>query len=134
MATNSYRAQAELQIGNRTYTLQLDTNAVAELEDTLAVTGKMAVFSVALSGSIKGLRATLWVCLRPHHPKLTLKDVGDFLDDEELFARVRDVVLPKLIEDAFPPLRGKLMPTTATPQPTSEDQAAETPATTDSDT
>jgi hypothetical protein len=70
-------------VGDEIYTLRLDVNALAEMEDALSTDDKVVtsfqVMARAERGQISALRAVMWAGLRRHHPKITLDEAGDLI-------------------------------------------------------
>ena len=84
----SLRATAQAQIDGAGYTLQLDFNAMCDLE---AVTGRngfdlLDEFEGGKSG-MTVLRAVFWAMLQTHHRGLSLEDAGNLLSADPAACR-----------------------------------------------
>lgn len=84
---NPYRGETSFDVGGKTYTLQFNSNACAELEDLLA-RGIVSIVQEIMSWSteperisLKLFRALLWAGLRKHHRGMTVEMAGDLLDE-----------------------------------------------------
>lgn len=72
------RATVDLVAGDKTYTLSLSMNALAELEamlsqSTTEILAKLKAPSVVLC------RAVLWAALRDHHRAISIAEAGELL-------------------------------------------------------
>jgi hypothetical protein len=82
---NAVKGEVEFVVGDKTYTLKLGHNARAEAEtvvgrpwgEIMTEIANPAVISYGTS------RAVLWAGLRQSHPKLSLFDVGELMDEAE---------------------------------------------------
>lgn len=79
---NRFLGEATTKVGDKSYTLRMDFNAMCEFEDA---TGRdaMGAFADMESGnaSVKDIRAIVWAALREHHPEATLTDAGAILSE-----------------------------------------------------
>lgn len=96
---NAQRGEVSLEIGETTYTLRLGRNALATAETVLGKTWPDIVRDL---DGFATQRAVLWAGLQQYHPKLSLLDVGDLMDelsDEDLIgeklAECLKVTFPK---------------------------------------
>lgn len=83
---NPKRGEVSLQIGETNYTLRLGRNALASAESVLGRTWPEIVRDL---DGFAVQRGVLWAGLQQHHPKLSLLDVGELMDelaDEDLIA------------------------------------------------
>ncbi|NRB17724.1 MAG: hypothetical protein HRU33_09210 [Rhodobacteraceae bacterium] len=80
---NSFKGEASITIGAKTWTLVCDFNAMAEFEEA---TGKdaMNAFEKAEEGgvSIADLRHMVHAFLKQHHPEATLQDAGNIMSED----------------------------------------------------
>lgn len=77
---NPHRGEVELVVGENTFKLRLSINAIVEVERTLNMTIAQVSQQMSLM-SVTVVRGLLWGALRQHHPKMTLNDVGDLIDE-----------------------------------------------------
>jgi hypothetical protein len=79
---NPLRGEVDLVVGDRTYTLRFRNNAQAEVTNLLGM-GLNSVLSAMAPGDLRPdvMRAVVWASLREHHPKITLLDVSDLIDE-----------------------------------------------------
>lgn len=87
-----FKGELKLESG---HTMKLNFNSLADLED---LTGEpaMKTFAKFETGdvSFKDIRNLFYVCLKQHHPEITIEDAGEIASFEtiqELFA----VAMPK---------------------------------------
>jgi len=80
---NPERGEVALTVGDRTYRLVLDLNALCELEDLLSTPDQAVtfgqVFLHASQYSGRHCRAIAWAALRRYHPDLSLADAADVI-------------------------------------------------------
>lgn len=81
---NRERGEVSLTVGERTYTLVLNTNAMAAIEDHLStplreVTWESFWERIA-KGSVRAIRVLLWGMARKYHPELTVEAIGELVD------------------------------------------------------
>jgi len=81
---NPERGQVALTVGDRTYTVVLDMNALCELEELLStdarsVTAGEAILQAA-RGSFRHTRALIWAALRRFHPDVSVTDAGALIE------------------------------------------------------
>lgn len=84
---NPVRGEVDLPIGETTYRLKISRNAIASAEGVLGLPWSEII---SARGSVAVARGLVWAALQRHHPKVTLLDVGDLLDelnDDELVGR-----------------------------------------------
>jgi len=81
---NVRRGEVAVESNGQTYTLVIDTNAMAEIEELLSTPEKPIAFADVLQGvtknNVRHIRAFTWGALRRHHGELTVKDAGAFID------------------------------------------------------
>lgn len=78
---NREKGEVDLQIGDETYTLSLDINAMVLVETHFSTPTKEVTFYEAFaklekSGAVRYIRAILWAALQKHHPGLPIEAVG----------------------------------------------------------
>lgn len=88
MAGNKTRGIIELPVGDATYTMQFNTNAMCALESRLADNQGIQEFLAELQAKAQAgkakfsdIRLLMWAGLTIHHPDLTEADVGQIIDD-----------------------------------------------------
>lgn len=82
--------EAVAQVGDKTYTLRLDFNALAEVEEKTGQSGLEFLDTILLSGKPRSsdLRLLCWAMLQHHHPDASMKEAGAVLsEDMEAFGR-----------------------------------------------
>jgi hypothetical protein len=81
---NHVRGEFTVTSHGERYTLVMDTNAMAEAEEALSTPEKDVGFLEVLDGvmkrRIRSCRVFVWAALRRHHPEMSMKDVGRFID------------------------------------------------------
>lgn len=82
---NREKGEIRLEVGDRTYRLVLNTNAMAIAEGAIS-TPTHDVFwdelwAKATKGSVRHLRALLFGMLQKFHPEVTLAGVGRLIDE-----------------------------------------------------
>jgi hypothetical protein len=81
---NGQRGEVSLTVSGRTYTLVLNTNAMAAIETHLSTPAKDVTWDEfwprVLRGSVRAICVLLWGMSRKHHPELTVDDVGELVD------------------------------------------------------
>jgi hypothetical protein len=101
-----------LTVGERTYTVRFDTNALASLEQLLG-TSVPEIFKRVGSGLglMVEMRAILWAGLRRHHAGITLEQAGDLIDEAggvgDVFTSLRSAIrsaIPGMEEEPADPL------------------------------
>jgi hypothetical protein len=69
---NTQMGDVPFTVGDKAYTLRLDVNALAEMEEAMSTDDKVVtsfqVMARAEKGQIAALRAVMWAGLRRHHP------------------------------------------------------------------
>lgn len=80
---NHLRGEAELRCGADTYELKFTWNAAAEYES--AMDGEPLSEALLLVAekrlSARALRAMLWAGLRKNHPRVTILEAGEIIDE-----------------------------------------------------
>jgi hypothetical protein len=83
-ATNPQTGVIKMEIDGKAYTLVLNTNVMATLEEHFSTPEKDVswdeIFTRVLRGSVKHVRALIWAMLLQHHPTLTVEQVGVLID------------------------------------------------------
>lgn len=107
---NKERGEVSFQIEGQTYTLRLDLNALCEAEAVLSTPERMVTWQQALQmaerNSLSALRAILWASLQPHHPHLSLNDVGGLIQTMGGIPGIAKT-LQEAIKNAMPAATGK---------------------------
>ena len=95
---NRFFGEATVEAGGRTWTLRLDFNAMAELEDRLGRPALDVLQEIENGkGTIKSLRAVAWCMMLEHHPEATERDAGAVLSaDTEIITRVLASAMPEV--------------------------------------
>src|SRR5262245_46601839 len=80
---NPQRGEVDVTVGDTTYTLALDLNAMCELEDVLSTPEHPISFQDVTRGMVASnmryVRAFIWATLRRHHKEITLLGVSDLI-------------------------------------------------------
>lgn len=80
---NRERGEVGMTIGSAAYTLVLNTNAMALLEDHFSRPDKEVTFDQVLArvnaGSVRHIRALVWAALHQFHPTVTIEHAGDLI-------------------------------------------------------
>lgn len=71
------KTQVELHLGGKPRVWKWNYNAIAELSEVRSATGN------PIESDVSQLRAVLWAGLVWNEPKLTLQQVGDWLDESD---------------------------------------------------
>jgi hypothetical protein len=100
---NKIKGQRSFKVGDQTYTVHFDFNALAELEDATGMTVPQISEQMQDSSciSIKFLRALTWAGLLKHHG-LSLEEVGELMsqgDMNELFLSVGEAFATSMMSD-----------------------------------
>jgi hypothetical protein len=82
---NRYKGEKEFDWRGQTYTLRFGVNEIAEAEAAFEVRGK-ALWTRLEQGSMIDMRKFLQLGLARKHPKLSLVQVGDIIDEFGLAA------------------------------------------------
>lgn len=82
---NRERGEVGLEIGGKSYTLVLNTNAMALLEDSFSTRDHEVTFDQVLArvnaGSVRHIRALVWAALHEHHPEITVPQTGNLIQE-----------------------------------------------------
>lgn len=83
---NRERGEVELIVGERTYTLVLDIDAMCALEEYFSTPTHEATWDeieqrVQRGASVRMLRALIWAMLQRHHPDVTIVESGRIVSD-----------------------------------------------------
>lgn len=93
---NREEGELSLTIKGRTYTLVLNTGAMAALEDLFSTPSQDVLWDTlwarVLRGSVRTVRGLIWAMLQTHHPDVTLKAAGQLIDDAGGFAGLTAVL------------------------------------------
>jgi hypothetical protein len=76
---NRERGEVSLSVGGETYTLVLNTNAMAAIEEAADATWD-EFWPGVMKGRVRSIRLLLWGMAQKYHPKLTVSNVGDLID------------------------------------------------------
>lgn len=80
---NRERWEVDLQMGDETYTICLDLNAMALVEDHFSTPQKEVQFHEAFAklekGGVRYIRAVIWAGLQKYHKGLSIEAVGDLI-------------------------------------------------------
>jgi hypothetical protein len=107
---NREKGEVALVIDGQTFTLVLNTNAMAEIEDQLSrLDGKdrnWDFFSARLmdpkKAGVRDGRLLRWGMTREHHPQITLADAGRMVDRAGGMGALANMLLPSAVESATP--------------------------------
>lgn len=102
---NAVKGEVDFVVGDKTFTLKLGHNARAEAETLLGKTwgeigAEITNPEAITNGTVRGV---LWASLRQFHPKLSLFDVGDMMDevgDEYVGNKLGEALLAAAPKDA----------------------------------
>lgn len=94
---NPERGELALKVGDQTYTLVLDLNAICEIEEAMSTNGQLVtiaqVFIAAAHLSTRHVRVLLWGALQRHHKGTSLEFAGSLLEElggpEQFFATMK---------------------------------------------
>lgn len=78
------KKSVEIEVGEATYYLRYDLNALVELEEAYENIEEAFNFEENPKGAIGKLRKVLYVGLRANHPDITERDVGALFTVENL--------------------------------------------------
>ena len=107
---NRFLGEASTTIDGQTWTLRLDFNAMAEIEDKLGRSALDVLQEIegGKSVKVKNLRAVTWAMLLEHHPDATERDAGMVLShDTDVLTRVIAAAMPEADEGNGQAARGK---------------------------
>lgn len=80
---NPERGEVALKVGDRTYVLVLDMDAICMAEEAMSRPGELVtigqIFIAAAHKSQRHLRSLVWAALQRHHPQMDLKQAGDLV-------------------------------------------------------
>ena len=80
---NREKGEVSITIDGTPYTLYLDLNAMALLEDYFSTDKRPVTFDEVVerlnAGSIRHIRAFFWAALQFHHPAITVMQAGDLI-------------------------------------------------------
>lgn len=81
---NRERGEIRFAVGGKTYTLVLNTHAMATLEEHFSTPENEVPWDViwtrVLRGSVRTVRALFWAMLQQHHPNVTLEGAAALID------------------------------------------------------
>lgn len=82
---NREKGEVSLVVGETSYTLVLNTNAMAAIEEHLSTPEREVTWDVfwarVMKGSVRAVIVLLWGMSRKFHPELTPEQVADILDE-----------------------------------------------------
>jgi hypothetical protein len=82
---NREKGEFDIIVGDRTYTMVLNTNAMCELEEVFSTPDReytaQALMQKVNTGSTRYVVAFIWACLREHHAEMTKRDVTRLIDE-----------------------------------------------------
>lgn len=107
---NRQKGEVSLVIDGRTFTLVLNTNAMAEIEDQLSrIDGKDRNWDFFASrlmdpkkAGVRDVRLLMWGMTREHHADITLADAGRLVDAAGGMAALGDLLVPSAAAAATP--------------------------------
>lgn len=107
---NREKGEVSLVIDGQAFTLVLNTNAMAEIEDQLSrLEGKdrnWDFFSARLmdpkKAGVRDVRLLMWGMTREHHPQVTLADAGRMVDRAGGMGSLANLLVPSAVESATP--------------------------------
>lgn len=80
---NRERGEFDITIGDTTYTLVVDTDAMVALEDLFTTPSKDVTFDevvrMANKGKVKATRAFVWASFLRYQPEMTMQTVNDLI-------------------------------------------------------
>lgn len=86
---NKYRGEVPLTVGDKTFTLVYDNNAICALEGVLAMSfAEFAMKTANGTLGVTGTRALLWAGMLAKHESTSLKKCGELMDELGLQATV----------------------------------------------
>ena len=77
---NRHKGQADLTVGDKTYTLVFDINSLCEVEYILDKPTDAILRSLVRSPPVHVVRALMWGGLRTHHPEIDLLGAGQIIE------------------------------------------------------
>lgn len=103
---NAERGEVDLDVGGKTFTLRLGSNALASIEETLGI-DLTEIIEQFQSGRVKLslLRGVLFGALREHHKDVSLFDAGDILD--KVGVATATTAIGEAFNRAFPVVEGE---------------------------
>ena len=78
---NRHRGQAALKVGDQTYALVFDINAMCEVEYLLDMPTDAILSRLMANPPLHVVRALLWGGLRRHHGDIALSAAGDLIEE-----------------------------------------------------
>lgn len=76
---NPLRGEVDLTVGEQTYVLRLQANAMVEAETITGYGMGEIIAKMQASPNVGLLRGLLWAAMREHQPKATLADAGEII-------------------------------------------------------
>ncbi len=80
---NRELGEISFDVGDKTYTMKIDANALAEMEAALSTDTRSMTWQQALTlverGQVLAIRALLWASLRRYHRGITIEQAGDLV-------------------------------------------------------
>ena len=95
---NRFLGEASTTVDGKSWTLRLDFNAMAEIEDKLGRSALDVLQEIEAGKSVlvTTLRAVVWSMLIEHHPEATARDAGNVLSaDTDIMLRVLRAAMPE---------------------------------------
>jgi hypothetical protein len=105
---NPMRGEGEVRIGERSFRLVIDINALIEAEDAARMDMQALLGEFEQGRSLKPLRALFWAALRKHHADVHLVEAGELLSEAGLKAVAEPI--SKLLVAVFPAPSGDAKP------------------------
>lgn len=97
---NANRGEVDFAVGEKTYTLRLSLNAIAEIETLLDMGINELIEALKGPFRVANWRVLLWGALREHHAGVSLDDAGEVMGEAGIEATV--AALNKAMTLAFP--------------------------------
>ena len=94
-----------IELGNRTFRMAFDFNALAELEEVYGDIDKALRAIKTGKGRLKAIRALIYAGIKPRYPKIRLIEVGELLTEIISNADKADKLMEQImnaIEIAYP--------------------------------
>lgn len=102
---NRRRGEASFKVDGVSYTIVLDHNAFAEVEDVLDVNIGELLALLATKQQVRHMRALLFAGLREKHPDITLRDAGNLFSAGKEEAEAIGRAIAQALEQSLPELK-----------------------------
>jgi|SRR6185369_7334748 len=83
LVANPERGETAVKLGDKTFTMVMDQNAIRSLEAELSTNKRDAVYHEILAaanrGQYRAISGLLWASLQRHHPEMTMDRVDDLI-------------------------------------------------------